>query len=88
MITLVNDLFSLRHLPSMLILNLLGTYWNLRNHESFPRVPLHVLQWNCRGARDKLTELQQLVADCQVICLQKTLLLVHIKYFHPWLQLH
>jgi len=41
---------------------------------SLPRALLRVLQWNCRGARDKLTELQQLASEYQVICLQETLL--------------
>jgi len=41
---------------------------------SSPRASLHVLQWNCRGARDKLTELQRLAVDYQIICLQETLL--------------
>jgi len=39
-----------------------------------PRASLHVLQWNCRGARDKLLELQQLALNCHIICLQESLL--------------
>jgi len=41
---------------------------------SSSQASLHILQWNCRGARDKLTELQRIAVDCQIICLQETLL--------------
>jgi len=38
------------------------------------RVPLRILQWNYRGARDKIVDLQRLASDYQVICLQESLL--------------
>jgi len=38
------------------------------------RVPLRVLQWNCRGAWDKITDLQRLALDYQVMCLQESIL--------------
>jgi len=43
-------------------------------NSSSSRAPLRVLQWNCRGARDKLVDLQRLASDYQVIRLQESLL--------------
>jgi len=43
-------------------------------NSSSPRGPLHILQWNCRGARDKLVDLQRLASEYHVICLQESLL--------------
>jgi len=41
---------------------------------SSSRAPLRVLQWNFRGARDKLVELQQLASNYHIIYLQESLL--------------
>jgi len=41
---------------------------------SSPRAPLRILQWNCRGARDKLVDLQRLASEYHVIFLQESLL--------------
>jgi len=41
---------------------------------SSPRASLRILQWNCRGARDKLVDLQRFASEYHVICLQESLL--------------
>lgn len=56
--------------------------WELTftNHAHSSFSALNILQWNCRGARGRLPQLQYICSSQDIICLQETLLTPHDRF--------
>jgi len=46
---------------------------SINTHRS-NKTPLNIVHWNCRGVRNKLSEIQGIANNIQILCLQETLI--------------
>jgi len=71
---LIFTLSSSSTTPSLLVAQLRGLIPPIINLHNMANSSLNVIHWNCRGARNKIPDIQNISNNIHVLCLQETLI--------------